>query len=445
MYDHPDGRCWEFTARWQCASVLVGVVQLLAMNAVWFKVTDGFVMFSPLGTTALLIFNTVASAAFPLLCPLMLMVRERRKQEAAERNASEQAGLTDGIVPSAHDPSSDTDTPAVGSTEDQATSISKGQMMIRAATKWSQRARRTRNIKSDDLFAWLFIFIAICLNIVTWVGLQLFTYFFVNEAKSPSQKALYISCFNLAMSAMRTITNIPLYQADMIRIGAVEAEWHRYILFNRSEYAFAMYAAVFKFTLFLEIKDFRSFVSLAGTDLATEIVCGCLFMSKFYFDTYNQLMAWMQRRGQVDKPDSDSSPGTPALPWAPTTIRVRGQNRLPAPESIIFVSKIKQTNKSHETNSFVTQTLFSDPKFCASQALPQPLCERDPEAALRRYRAQMSYTTHCRLLATCAGAIQFIIIGTAIRASVNQEFFPHFVSISDEEFSSTIAFVALRW
>ena len=93
----------------------------------------------------------------------------------------------------------------------------------------------------------------------------------------------------------------------------------------------------------------------------------------------------------------------------------------------------------------MTQTLFSDPKCCASQALPQPLCERDPEAALRRYRAQMSYTTHCRLLATCAGAIQFIIIGTAIRASVNQEFFPHFVSISDEEFSSTIAFVALRW
>ena len=43
-----------------------------------------------------------------------------------------------------------------------------------------------------------------------------------------------------------------------MRIGTPEAEWHRYILANRCEYAFALYGAVVKFSLFTEIDTYWS-------------------------------------------------------------------------------------------------------------------------------------------------------------------------------------------
>ena len=101
----------------------------------------------------------------------------------------------------------------------------------------------------------------------------------------------YIFWFNIMMTVLKMVTKIILQQGDIIRIGVVEAEWHRYLLANRCEYAFALYGklgcpmptcfqiissqcapfhhsydwragSVFKFTLFTEIENWRCASSL---------------------------------------------------------------------------------------------------------------------------------------------------------------------------------------
>ena len=43
--------------------------------------------------------------------------------------------------------------------------------------------------------------------------------------------------FNLTMLILKQITKALLTKADVIRIGATEGEWHRYVLANRCECA----------------------------------------------------------------------------------------------------------------------------------------------------------------------------------------------------------------
>ena len=66
----------------------------------------------------------------------------------------------------------------------------------------------------------------------------------------------------------RRLIRAPCIAQDSRRIGTPEAEWHRYILANRCEYAFALYGAVVKFSLFTEIDTYWSVTWLTWLTLS---------------------------------------------------------------------------------------------------------------------------------------------------------------------------------
>jgi len=250
---------------------------------------------------------------------------------------------------------------------------------------------------------------------VTWCLLQIFTYYFVHGAKSAKAKGIYIFWFNIMMTVLKMVTKIILQQGDIIRIGVVEAEWHRYLLANRCEYAFALYGSVFKFTLFTEIENWSDFGAFVGVDMLMDTVKSSFMMTRWFVKMDAKFKGTIgMLTGETDGStvDTRSPRDTPKR----NTGSIHGVD----------------VNQSEDTGSQKVRKA-------------KLLFERDQHAAIVRQRSRICYQLHCKVLGTSTGALQLVLIGLVIRHGWNSELFPHFSRMSGEQMETTIFFVTLRW